>query len=354
MLPNLSSHSFLTLLEERKGLGVHSLISSSHELQALQSFASVAGDFPHLPYTQEKYQYRLKVQPFSSGGYEAVVKLVDVEQVARLKESQELGVVKKPRTERPLEEREEAILSAKRRAKQTVRYKCKEMGANRLLTLTTRQTIPVQTLLQCFQKFLYLVERAIGEKLLYIAVPEQHPTNPEHLHLHVAVNTFLNVHIIRKCWHAALSARLPALQDGQAGGSESMLDCSGKNSPGNVDIQYIKTRGGKGAQTVKVARYISKYITKGDFERFNKKRYWSTKGVKVLDARRVWLKSMSLREAITESYRELGLFGYSGDGMDFFGNGAFDALKNNCFTSSDGMLFWFQIIPDSVDYRPPF
>ena len=331
-----------------------SLISSSQELQAFDPFARQVGDFPHLPYTQEKYQYRLKVQPFTAGGFEAVVKLVDVEQVARLKESQELGILKKPRTERPPEEREEAILSAKRRAKQMVRYKCKEMGANRLLTLTTRETLPILSLLACFQKFLYLVERAIGEKLLYIAVPEQHPTNPDHLHLHIAVNTFLNVNVIRKCWHAALVARLPARKDGQPDEQGGMPDCTGKNSPGNVDIQYIKTRGGKGAQTVKVARYISKYITKGDFERFNKKRYWSTKGVKVLDARRVWLKSMSLGDAITESYRELGLFGHSGDGLDFFGSGAFEALKNNCFASSDGMLFWFQITGDSVDYSPPF
>lgn len=329
-----------------------SLISSPQELQAFDPFGRQAGDYPYVPYTQEKYQYRLKVQPFSAGGYEAVVKLVDVEQVARLKESQELGILKKPRTERPPEEREEAIISAKRRAKQMVRFKCKEMGANRLLTLTTRETLTPDVLLVRFQKFLYLVERAIGEKLLYLAVPEQHPTNPDHLHLHVAINTFLNVNIIRRCWHAALVARLPARKDGQPDEQGSMTDFSGVNSPGNVDLQYIKVRGGKCEQTVKVARYISKYITKGDFERFNKKRYWSTKGVKVLDARRVWLKSMTLGEAITESYRELGLFSNSLN--EFCLSGAFEQLKNNCFTSSDGMLFWFQITGDSVDYSPPF
>lgn len=328
-----------------------SLISSHQQLQAFDPFGRQAGDYPYVPYTQEKYQYRLKVQPFSAGGYEAVVKLVDVEQVARLKESQELGILKKPRTERPPEEREDAILSAKRRAKQMVRYKCKEMGANRLLTLTTRETLPVHVLLSCFQKFLYLVERAIGEKLLYVAVPEQHPTNPAHLHLHVAVNTFLQVGIIRKCWHASLTAR-DARQRGTGGQGGVLSDCTGKNSPGNVDLQYIKVRGGKAEQTVKVARYISKYITKGDFERFNKKRYWSTKGVKVLDARRVWLKSMTLGDAITESYRELGLFS---DSLNEFSlSGAFEQLKNNCFASSDGMLFWFQITGDSVDFPPPF
>lgn len=330
---------------------MHSLIASSQELQAFDFFERQAGDFPHVPYTQEKYQYRLKVQPFSAGGYEAVVKLVDVEQVARLKESQELGILKKPRTERPPEEREEAIISAKRRAKQMVRFKCKEMGANRLLTLTTRETLTPDVLLVCFQKFLYLVERAIGEKLLYLAVPEQHPTNPDHLHLHVAINTFLNVNIIRRCWHASLTAR-DARQRGTGGQGGVLSDCTGKNSPGNVDLQYIKVRGGKCEQTVKVARYISKYITKGDFERFNKKRYWSTKGVKVLDARRVWLKSMTLGEAITESYRELGLFSNSLN--EFSLSGAFEQLKNNCFTSSDGMLFWFQITGDSVDFSPPF
>lgn len=330
---------------------MHSLIATSQELQAFDPFGRQAGDFPYLPYTQEKYQYRLKVQPFSAGGYEAVVKLVDVEQVARLKESQELGLLKKPRTERPPEERQESILSSKRRAKQMVRYKCKEMGANRLLTLTTRETLTLDVLRLRFQKFLYLVERAIGEKLLYLAVHEQHPTNPDHLHLHVAINTFLNVNIIRRCWHAALVARLPAREDGQPDEQGSMTDFSGVNSPGNVDLQYIKVRGGKCEQTVKVARYISKYITKGDFERFNKKRYWSTKGVKVLDARRIWLKSMSMNEAMKEAFSNLGIVS---DGMDFFISGAFDLLKNNSFTSSDGMLFWFQVTPDTLDYRPPF
>jgi hypothetical protein len=326
---------------------MHSLISSHQELQAFDPFTSSRGDFPHKPYTQEKYQYRLKVQPFTAGGYEAVVKLVDVEQVARLKEFQELGILKKPRTERPPEEREDAILSAKRRAKQMVRYKCKEMGANRLLTLTTRETLPVFELLSRFQKFLYLVERAIGEKLLYIAVPEQHPSNPDHLHLHVAINTFLQVGIIRKCWHAALTGAHACVRMDQ----RTMPDYSGIRSPGNVDLQYIKTRGGKGAQTVKVARYISKYITKGDFERFNKKRYWSTKGVKVLDARRTWLKSMSMNEAMKEAFADLGILS---DGMDLLSSGMFDLLKNNSFSSSDGMLFWFQVTPDTLDFRPPF
>jgi len=326
---------------------MHSLIPSSQELQVSDPFTSSRGDYPHKPYTQERYQYRLKVQPFTAGGFEAVVKLVDVEQVARLKEFQELGILKKPRTERPPEEREEAILSAKRRAKQMVRYKCKEMGANRLLTLTTRETLPIHELLSRFQKFLYLVERAIGEKLLYIAVPEQHPTNPDHLHLHVAINTFLQVGIIRKCWHAALTCAHVYVRMDQS----TMPDYSGSRSPGNVDLQYIKTRGGKGAQTVKVARYISKYITKGDFERFNKKRYWSTKGVKVLDARRTWLKSMSMNDAMKEAFSDLGIFS---DGMDLFSSGMFDFLKNNSFSSSDGMLFWFQVTPDTLDFRPPF
>jgi hypothetical protein len=326
---------------------MHSLIPSSQELQVSDPFTSSRGDYPHKPYTQEKYQYRLKVQPFTAGGFEAVVKLVDVEQVARLKEFQELGILKKPRTERPPEEREDAILSAKRRAKQMVRYKCKEMGANRLLTLTTRETLPVLELLSRFQKFLYLVERAIGEKLLYIAVPEQHPSNPDHLHLHVAINTFLQVGIIRKCWHAALTGAHACVRMDQ----RTMPDYSGIRSPGNVDLQYIKTRGGKGAQTVKVARYISKYITKGDFERFNKKRYWSTKGVKVLDARRTWLKSMSMNEAMKEAFADLGILS---DGMDLLSSGMFDLLKNNSFSSSDGMLFWFQVTPDTLDFRPPF
>lgn len=298
------------------------------------------GRVPYRPHTVEKYQFRASVQAFSQGGYEATLKLVDVEKVAAARDAAEYGFIRGPRLPLPQEARNESdIERAAQRARKTVRHKCKEMGADRLLTLTTREVLTIEQLLKAWQKFLYLVERATGDRFLYVAVPEPHPSNPEHLHLHVAINTFLKVDIIRRCWHLAIAGGDVDMRGARGRGGV----LRGKSAPGNVDIQWIKVKG-KHQVMSRVARYISKYVTKDCLQRFNKKRYWSTRGVQLQEVRRIWLRSMNVVDAFQEFRVMMGLESLA----------SFTALANgNCFFAPSGELVWLQHVPGEAEPDPP-
>lgn len=301
-----------------------SLSVTHEENQVLPDFGVPYGALPHQPYPVSKYQWRAVVQPFTSGGFEATIKLTDVEKVAQAAEAGMYGYVRGRRVASMSSDREGDIIKATQRAKRAVRLKCKEMGADRLLTLTTRETLEPDVILSVWQVFAPMVERAIGGKFFYLAVLEPHPTNPDHFHLHVAINVRLNVHILRKCWHAALTSR----SAGVRGQSRGVL--RGKASPGNVDIKRIKARG-NGDARARVARYISKYITKDCLQRFNRKRYWSSK-VTLLENRKIWLQSSNNHEAIAEFMSLLGFDGY--DLRD-------SAKRGNIFIAPNRELVWF-------------
>jgi hypothetical protein len=98
-------------------------------------------------------------------------------------------------------------------------------------------------------------------------------------------------------WQAALCTVLGR-------GQSAAVD--GARSPGNVDVQY-RGRASGVHRPRRIAAYISKYITKELIERFNKKRYWHTKGVRVPEAQRLWLESDKLDEAVIEVMRRYGL-----------------------------------------------
>lgn len=305
------------------------------ENQPLPDFEAPYGALPHQPYPVEKYQWRAKVQPFSAGGYEVTAKLVDVEKVAKSVEAGMYGFVRGTRTESISQDREADIIKATQRAKRQVRLTCKEMGANRLLTLTTRQTMPLDSLLAIWQTFVPMVERALGGKFFYLAVPEPHPSNPAHLHLHVAVNVFLPVHTLRRCWHAAVATHIAGVR----GNTSAIM--RGKHAPGNVDLQYIRAKG-QGEVRSKVAKYISKYITKDCLQRFNRKRYWASKGSSLLECRQIWLKARNNGDVIDE-LRELGLIS--------------DVIKpqktGNLFFAPSRELVWYNHVTGEPDNSPP-
>lgn len=73
-----------------------------------------------------------------------------------------------------------------------------------------------------------------------------------------------------------------------------------------MDIQYRGKAHGL-AKTRRIATYIGKYITKEVLPIYNKKRYWITKGVKVPECQRKWLKADNLNEAVIEIMRDWGL-----------------------------------------------
>ena len=86
-------------------------------------------------------------------------------------------------------------------------------------------------------------------------MPELHKSD-EHYHIHVAtINGFLKADLLRCCWQIALGGK------GNERGSEAL---------GNVDLKQQKRRAMDSIkQTVGIARYISKYISKSYLETIN-------------------------------------------------------------------------------------
>jgi hypothetical protein len=173
-----------------------------------------------------------------------------------------------------------------------------------------------------------------GEDFPYVAVPERHPKNPKHWHLHVAVRGWLKLKIARHIW----------------------WNCCGGRGLGNIDIKYIKVGVerltgiplGPLARSAKIARYISKYMSEDLMfaHRPDKKRYWRSE-FDLPQARRFWLQTRpgqqeSLSFALVEV---LDRFGLTGAGLSHFG-----------FPDRSG--FWLSFSPDAsalqTTHPPPF
>jgi hypothetical protein len=230
---------------------------------------------PCVPVYAEPMQYMASIQAFSRGGYEVVISMVDAQKMA---ERRFLEPRCGRRTPRPEEERDSRdIARAQFRAKKRVRHTVKEMAADRIVTLTTRESENTpDELLERWQRWLKLVERASRGRFHYVAVPEPHPSNPKHFHLHVAVAVFLNVDVLRRCWWAV---------------------CGGRGM-GNIHIKRLKSGAGH-RRVYRVASYISKYLTKENIVRFNRKRYWASR-VDLPAVKRYWLRSRTLVDAVNE------------------------------------------------------
>lgn len=260
---------------------------------------SVDRSSPVHPRFEELEQYRLKVRTFSKLGPELTIQRVSFEpEVDRYWSAYHAG---RPSVGRPTGKRrsgaqtEESLQRAQRRAHTNVRLLVQELAPSALVTFTTRETMPLDALLGCWQHFARLM-RQLGQDFEYVAVPERHPSNPNHLHLHVAYRGRTNFGIMRRCWHIALEARH---------GRRVTSILRGVASPGNIDVQKVKAREDL-RRIKKIARYIAKYITKDVISEFNRKRYWPSKGIDLADARVYWLSSLSQGEAILEA---LGMFG---------------------------------------------
>ena len=193
----------------------------------------------------------------------------------------------------------ESIERSQRRAKTNVRLAVTELAPSSLVTFTTRAVFSLDELVDIWGRFVRMA-RMVGP-FEYVCVPEPHPSNPAHLHLHAAVRAKLSRDTLRRLWHIALEAH-------QGRRVASVL--RGAAAPGNIDDQPIKGRDYV-KRIRKIAKYISKYITKDLIERFNRRRYWPSKGINVKDAQVFWLDSLSQADAIREACMMFGWW----DGM---------------------------------------
>lgn len=259
----------------------------------------------------EPGQLVCRIQSFTPGGFEGVVYSRDRDAYRY----NPLGIISGK--ERKTDPAEKAIENA-RRAKRTVRCKAREIGVDHLMTLTTREreNDPIQ-LMDRFAKFIHSYLRATGKTLLYVAVPEPHPSNVAHWHIHAAIKGRINLRVANAIWW-----RL----------------CGGRGM-GNVDIRGPRGRSDL-AKTEKIARYISKYITKG-FDvafPFEGRRRFRSSIVALLPKQKMIMRSRDFGRALSELLERLNLF--RGDLRVFY--------------FPDGSGFWFSCSGNVSVGTPPF
>lgn len=277
-------------------------------------------------------QFRVKLTRFAAGGYEVTARLVDRQKAKDYHDAfGGWGAPRRPRE--PGEEiNQDNLLRARRRAKTKVRHLAKSMGVTHLLTLTQRARFNTrEEMLQAWARFLRLYERYFGERLVFIQVLERHPTNPDHLHLHAAVTSFLPVKVLRRLWYIALGGR----------GDEE-----GKDTPGGVHMRQIKTPHA-GRRASRIARYIAKYMTKDTAEEFNKKRYSASRGF-APESISWWART---------EYKSAESFGALM--AELLGVVALSTAREDHFIFPGGRGAWFQVVQgDDGDHLwgkdPPF
>ncbi|MBE0624772.1 MAG: hypothetical protein IH606_08175 [Burkholderiales bacterium] len=274
--------------------------------------------------------YDLAVQPFAAGGFEGVVYLhSDKSKMAVLPwDLPEIEQDRYPRQRsEPAERDENSIEVSRRRTKRMIRWHCKNIGVDHLLTFTTRELSNTPgDLWVKWQRFIKAYRKATGEELPCVTLPEPHPTNPDHWHLHVATRGYFNLEVARPIWWKV---------------------CGGRGE-GNVQVEYLKVREG-GWKAHKIACYISKYVTKAliTSDRFNKKRYSVSKSVLVKRGR-TRLNAENIAEALKEVAERFGI--------NLLG---LRTLNGCLFEFPDGTGFWFQIPPSETHPHqiwndPPF
>jgi len=190
--------------------------------------------------------YRVVVHDFGGGVVETVV-VRQLEKMPKPKKGRERKSV--TRDEMEPEHLKRSVI----RAKKEMRHKLLMMQADRMLTLTYRDNVTdlnlAYTHLAKFEKYC----RNYFKNFPFVAVPEYQKRGA--VHFHIALNKFYHVGILRAFWHKAIGS---------------------KN--GNIDITSPR----KGGQwnRIKIAKYMSKYMTKDiQQQEIGRKRYTSSRGI---------------------------------------------------------------------------
>lgn len=178
--------------------------------------------------------------------------------------------------------RERALREASaRRARKRLRLHINTCQLDRMLTLTTREFMNnAATLWRCWD----LLRRALiqtrkGERFDFAAVIEDHPSNPDHRHIHLGVRGYQDANLVRMLWRSVLKRQgIPS---------------------GNIDVTRRRS-------TRRLGQYLAKYVGKG-FEQAGQS--WREKGkrrysVSRLDRDRRPKRFRHFLDAITEADME--------------------------------------------------
>jgi len=151
--------------------------------------------------------------------------------------------------------REQNEKRARARAKGEIRRKCLTIGADHLVTFTYRDNVENrERVLRDLERLRRMLAR-IGYSIPYVAVLECQRRGA--IHPHVAVRGFQDIRLLRRCWYQIVG-------------------------PGQGQVNVKGPR--PGSSPVKLARYLSKYISK-DLDslprEFEEHRYFCSLGIKV-------------------------------------------------------------------------
>lgn len=151
------------------------------------------------------------------------------------------------------------------RSRTNIRRKTIAMNADRLLTLTFRENVTdPDEAWECFKVFCKLMRFRYRDRFQYVAVPEEQKRGA--IHFHLALSGYYGVNAVRRFW-------LKACGDRQ----------------GNIDITSPHKFGKKSWNPRRIARYISKYISKSETVDFNKRRYSTGGKIQLPDPQKGWL-----------------------------------------------------------------
>lgn len=251
--------------------------------------------------------YYMNIRQFPDGTCEAITKAVRPMAAAMLDKARLNRMIygNPPAEEKSDTEKAANWSRAVRRSRQTVRWLCKQMKADRLFTLTYRENqTDRDQVRKDFTRFLRLVRAELGD-WAYVAVLERQERGA--YHIHCAVRGWQRISVLRACWYKALGAS---------------PDVSGADTPGNIDVTRPRGRWSSGAgrswNSTALGKYIGKYMSK-TFEDIGgeKKRYWHSTDVVAPVVHRVWLGSAaSPVDAIRQSVSILQVF-YGLSGADW-------------------------------------
>nr|WP_260466777.1 hypothetical protein [Pandoraea apista] len=202
---------------------------------------------------------------------------------------------------------DKSIRTSIERSKRMIRKRCKEISADRMLTLSTRAN---ETRIEVWMKWWDAFRRRLNriQAFHYVAVLERQERGA--WHIHVAVHGRQNWKLLRSIWLSVISKS----------GTDGAINDSSENFR---KYCLFRKLGGKGrAMRHLIATYIAKYVGKGVHDvGFNKKRYWTSKGI-------------VLPETVT--YAHLGADYSRGDAIA----AAYDCVDQNGADLSNAQLFW--------------
>ena len=258
-------------------------------------FSETPGQFPFRFTHEDRFQYRVKVQPVA-GQLEFSVRAVDTRLSAMAAERAFQGFPKRTGPA-PETDREDNIRKAIWRAKAKVKLLAMECRVDRLLTFTIRKIgdacMGYETLLRAWDIFRRMAARA-DKNFHYVAAPEVQKNGQ--FHIHAGVHGFINVKNYTRMWQIALNRVL--------GRSQSLY--MGEDSPGTCNVTKRLT-GSQCGKSKNIAKYIAKYIGKALESGFGRKSYFHTIGIVVTPAKALWLESQSRDEAVFEVMVKYGM-----------------------------------------------